>query len=173
MWLFVAVLCRTTSVQDLLYLQCPRECPSIRAPGPNQRFDDQEWRQPGGPEPQEEEIDSQADRPDSTGKLAAQVRRKFLLRLLKGHISADFTTDKGRAAALRVILEWLATTHESVLSKHDPRSAVHAWYRTNGVDFGRHDANVLSLMTTAVNKAGLAVPKAGIPAVKREDKPTP
>jgi hypothetical protein len=35
------------------------------------------------------------------------------------------------------------------------------------VDFGRHDANVLSLMTTAVNKAGLAVPKAGIPAVKR------
>jgi hypothetical protein len=35
------------------------------------------------------------------------------------------------------------------------------------VDFGRHDTNVLSLMTAAVNKAGLAVPKAGIPAVKR------
>jgi hypothetical protein len=35
------------------------------------------------------------------------------------------------------------------------------------MDFGRHDANVLSLMTTAVNKAGLAVPKAGRPAVKR------
>jgi hypothetical protein len=35
------------------------------------------------------------------------------------------------------------------------------------VDFGRHDTNVLSLMTAAVNKAGLAVPKAGGPAVKR------
>jgi hypothetical protein len=35
------------------------------------------------------------------------------------------------------------------------------------MDFGRHYANVLSLMATAVNKAGLAVPKAGIPAVKR------
>jgi hypothetical protein len=38
---------------------------------------------------------------------------------------------------------------------------------TNGVDFGRHDTNVLSLMTAAVSKAGLAVPKAGRPAVKR------
>jgi hypothetical protein len=37
----------------------------------------------------------------------------------------------------------------------------------NGVDFGRHDSNVPSLMTTAVNRVGLAVPKAGIPAVKR------
>jgi hypothetical protein len=44
---------------------------------------------------------------------------------------------------------------------------VRAWYRTNGVDFGRHDTNVLSLITAAVNKAGLAVPKAGRPAVKR------
>jgi hypothetical protein len=35
------------------------------------------------------------------------------------------------------------------------------------VDFGRHDTNVLSLKTVAVNKAGLAVPKAGRPAVKR------
>jgi hypothetical protein len=35
------------------------------------------------------------------------------------------------------------------------------------VDFGRHDKNVLSLMTAAVNKAGLAVPKAGRSAVKR------
>jgi hypothetical protein len=35
------------------------------------------------------------------------------------------------------------------------------------VDFGRHDTNVLSLMTAAVNKAGLAVSKAGRPAVKR------
>jgi hypothetical protein len=35
------------------------------------------------------------------------------------------------------------------------------------VDFGRHDTNVLSLMTVAVNKVGIAVPKAGIPAVKR------
>jgi hypothetical protein len=35
------------------------------------------------------------------------------------------------------------------------------------VDFGRHDTNVLSHMTAAVNKAGLAVPKAGRPAVKR------
>jgi hypothetical protein len=34
------------------------------------------------------------------------------------------------------------------------------------VDFGRHDTNVLSLMTAAVRKAGLAVPKAGRPAVK-------
>jgi hypothetical protein len=42
-----------------------------------------------------------------------------------------------------------------------------AWYRTNGADFGRHDASVLSLMTTAVNKAELSVPKAGIRAVKR------
>jgi hypothetical protein len=75
--------------------------------------------------------------------------------------------DKGQAAALRVILEWLASTHEVVLSKHDARSAVRAWYRTNGVDFGRHDMEVLSLMKAAVNKAGLAVPKAGGPAVKR------
>jgi hypothetical protein len=87
--------------------------------------------------------------------------------LLPGHIAADFTTDKGQAAAFRVILEWLALTHEAVLPKHYARSAVRAWYLTNGVDFGRHDANVLSLMTAAVNKAGLAVPKAGIPAVKR------
>jgi hypothetical protein len=35
------------------------------------------------------------------------------------------------------------------------------------VDFGRHDTNVLSLMTAAVNKAVLAVPKDGRPAVKR------
>jgi hypothetical protein len=87
--------------------------------------------------------------------------------LLPGHIAADCTTDKGQAAALRVILEWLPTTHEAVLPKHDALSAVRAWYRTNGVDFGRHDANVLSLMTTAVNKAELAVPKAGKFAVKR------
>jgi hypothetical protein len=35
------------------------------------------------------------------------------------------------------------------------------------VDFGRHDANVLSLMITAVKKAGLAVPKAERLVVKR------
>jgi hypothetical protein len=35
------------------------------------------------------------------------------------------------------------------------------------VDFGRHLANVLPLMTTAVNKAELAFSKAGRPAVKR------
>jgi hypothetical protein len=35
------------------------------------------------------------------------------------------------------------------------------------VDFGRHDTDVLSLMTAAVNKARLAVPKAGRSAVKR------
>jgi hypothetical protein len=35
------------------------------------------------------------------------------------------------------------------------------------VDFGRHDTNVQSLMTAAVNKARLAVSKAGISAVKR------
>jgi hypothetical protein len=44
---------------------------------------------------------------------------------------------------------------------------VRAWYRTNGVDFGQHDTNVLSLMKAAVNKAGLAFPEAGRPAVKR------
>jgi hypothetical protein len=44
---------------------------------------------------------------------------------------------------------------------------VRAWYLTNGVDFGRHETNVLSLVTAAVNKAGLAVPKAGSPSVKR------
>jgi hypothetical protein len=87
--------------------------------------------------------------------------------LLPGYIAAGSTTDKWQAAALRVIPEWFSTTYEAVLSKHDARSAVRAWYRTNGVDFGRHDANVLSLMTTAVNKAGLAVPEAVIPAVKR------
>jgi hypothetical protein len=43
---------------------------------------------------------------------------------------------------------------------------VRAWYRTIGVDFGRHVTNILSLMTAAVNNVGLAVPKAGIPAVK-------
>jgi hypothetical protein len=49
--------------------------------GPHQRFYDQEWCQPGGPVSQEEEVDPQAGRPDSAGKLAAQVRRTFLLRL--------------------------------------------------------------------------------------------
>jgi hypothetical protein len=84
----------------------------------------------------------------------------FLLRLLaSGTYFSRFTTDKGQTASLRVILEWLATTHEAVLPKHDARSAVHAWYRTNGVEFGRHDTNFLSLMTAAVNKAGLAVPR--------------
>jgi hypothetical protein len=87
--------------------------------------------------------------------------------LLPGHIAADCTTDKGQAAALRVILEWLASTHEAVLPKHGARSAVRAWYRTNGVDFGRHDTNVQYLITAAVKKSGLAVPKAGRPAVKR------
>jgi hypothetical protein len=87
--------------------------------------------------------------------------------LLPGHIAADCTTDKGQAAALRVILEWLAPTHEAVIPKHEARSAVRAWYRTSGVDLDRNDTNVLSLMTAAVNKAGLVVPKAGRPAVKR------
>jgi hypothetical protein len=87
--------------------------------------------------------------------------------LLPGHIEADCTTDKGQAAALRLILEWLASTQEAVFPKHEARSAVLAWYRTNGVDFGRHDTNVLSLMTAAVNKAEFAVPKAERPAVKR------
>jgi hypothetical protein len=93
--------------------------------------------------------------------------------LLPGHIAEDCTTDKGQAAALRVILEWLASTHEAVLPKNEARSAVRAWFRTNGADFGRHDTEVLSLMTAAVNKAGLAVPKAGRPAVKRAVEPTP
>jgi hypothetical protein len=57
--------------------------------------------------------------------------------------------------------------HEAVLPKHEARSAVPAWYRTNGVDLGRHDTIVLSLMTAAVSKAEPAVPKAGRPAVKR------
>jgi hypothetical protein len=35
--------------------------------------------------------------------------------LLPGHIAADCTTDKGQDAAFRVILEWLASTHEAVL----------------------------------------------------------
>jgi hypothetical protein len=35
------------------------------------------------------------------------------------------------------------------------------------VDLGRHDTNVLSVMTAAVSKAGLPVPKAGRPAMKR------
>jgi hypothetical protein len=73
----------------------------------------------------------------------------------------------GQAATLRVILEWLASTHEAVVPKYEARSAVRAWYRTNGVNFGRHDTNFLSLMTAAVNKAGLAVPKAGRPTLKR------
>jgi hypothetical protein len=87
--------------------------------------------------------------------------------LLPGHIAADCATDNGQAAALRVIFEWLALTHEAVLPKNDAHSALDIWLRTNGVDFGRHDMNVVSLMTAAVNKAGLAVPKAGRPAVKR------
>jgi hypothetical protein len=37
----------------------------------------------------------------------------------------------------------------------------------NGVYIGRRDTNVLSLMTSAVNKTGLAVTKTGRPAVKR------
>jgi hypothetical protein len=111
--------------------------------------------------------------PKQTGQtLLENWRRKSDARscydcFLLEHIAADCTTDKGQAAALRVILEWLASTHEAVLPKHDALSAVRAWYRTNGVDFSRHDTNVLSLMKAAFNKAGLAVPKAGRPAVKR------
>jgi hypothetical protein len=78
--------------------------------------------------------------------------RSYYDCLLPGHIAADCTADKGQAAALLVILEWIASTHEAVHPKHDARSAVHAWYRTNGVDFGRHYTNVLSFMTAAVNK---------------------
>jgi hypothetical protein len=94
--------------------------------------------------------------PKQTGQTLLKNWRKSDARscyycLLPGHIAEDCTTDKGQAAALRVILEWLASTHEYVLPKHDARSAVRAWYRT-----------------AAVNKAGLAVPKAGIPAVKSE-----
>jgi hypothetical protein len=44
---------------------------------------------------------------------------------------------------------------------------VRAWYRTVGVNYGRHDANVLSVMTTAINMAGLAVSKSGRSAVRR------
>jgi hypothetical protein len=43
---------------------------------------------------------------------------------LPGHIAEDCTTDKGQAAALRVILEWLASTHEAILLNHDASSAV-------------------------------------------------
>jgi hypothetical protein len=92
--------------------------------------------------------------------------------LLPGHIAADFATEKGHAAALRVIFEWLASTHEADLPKHDARSAVRAWYRTNGVDFGWNDTNVLSLMTAAVNKAGLAVPKVGSAEKRAVDRQT-
>jgi hypothetical protein len=46
--------------------------------------------------------------------------------LLLGHITVDCTTDKDQAAALRVILEWLASTHEAVLPKLDARCAVRA-----------------------------------------------
>jgi hypothetical protein len=35
------------------------------------------------------------------------------------------------------------------------------------VNFGRHDTNVISHMTASVNKPGLAVLKAGRPAVER------
>jgi hypothetical protein len=87
--------------------------------------------------------------------------------LLRGYISEDCTIDNEQAAALRVILEWLVTTHEAVFLKHDARYTVRFWYRTNGVDFGMHDANFLSLMTTAVNKAEIAFIKAGRPVVKR------
>jgi hypothetical protein len=87
--------------------------------------------------------------------------------LLPEQIEADCTNDKGQAAAIRVILDLLATIHDAVLPKNDARSAVSAWYRTNGVDFGCHNANVLYRMTTAVNKAGISVPNAGRPAVKR------
>jgi hypothetical protein len=44
--------------------------------------------------------------------------------LLPGHIATDCTTDEGQTAALRVIVEWLAATHEAVLPKYDARSAV-------------------------------------------------
>jgi hypothetical protein len=110
--------------------------------------------------------------PKQTGQTLLEIwQRKFDARscygcFLTGHIAEDCTTEKGQAAALR-LLEWLATTHDAVLPKHDARSAVSAWCQTNGVNFVRHDANVLSLMTTTVNKAGLAVSKAGKPAVKR------
>jgi hypothetical protein len=40
------------------------------------------WRQPGGSVSQEEGFDPQACRPKSAEKLAAQVRRTFLLRFL-------------------------------------------------------------------------------------------
>jgi hypothetical protein len=76
---------------------------------------------------QEEEVDPKQT--DQT--LLENWQRKSDARscydcLLPGHIAANCTTDKGQAAALRVILEWLATMHEAVLPKHDARSAVRA-----------------------------------------------
>jgi hypothetical protein len=68
---------------------------------------------------------------------------------------------------IKLLTNQRTVTHEAVLPKHDARSTVRACYWTNGVDFGRHDTNVLSLMTAAVNKAGLAVPKDGRLAVRR------
>jgi hypothetical protein len=97
MWLFVTVSCRTRSVQDLLYLQCPRECPSIRASGPHQRLYDQEWRQPGGSVSPEEEV-----KPKQTGQtLLENWQRKsdacFCYDcLLPVHISADLLPTRGR-----------------------------------------------------------------------------
>jgi hypothetical protein len=95
----------------------------MRAPGPNQRFEDQEWLKSGGSAPQEDEVD-----PKHTGQTLRinwqhkSDARSCYVFLLPGHIAADCTTDKGQAAALRVIFEWLATAHEYVLSKHDARS---------------------------------------------------
>jgi hypothetical protein len=106
-----------------------------------QLFDDQEWRQPGGLVPQEEEVDHKQIGRTLLENWQRKSARSCYNCLLPGYIAADFTTDKGQVVALRVILEWLATTHEAVLPKHDPRLAVRAWYGTNDLDFGRHDAN--------------------------------
>jgi hypothetical protein len=101
-------------------------------PGPHPRFDDQEWRKPGDPVSRDDEVDPQADRPESAGKLAAQVRRTFLLRLLaSGTYCSRFYYRQGAGRRLtRHSRVCFATTHEADISMHDARSAVRGIWTT-------------------------------------------
>jgi hypothetical protein len=89
-------------------------------------------------------VNQEAQFPKKKRSTPKQTGQTLLRLLASGTYCCRFTTDKVKAAVLRVILEWLATTHESDIPKHYARSAVRAWYQTNGVDVGLHDANVLS-----------------------------
>jgi hypothetical protein len=124
----VTVPCRKRSVQDLLNLQCPNVRASVHQYVRLVHISDSTTNN-GVNQKARFSKKTRSTRKQTGHTLLENWQRKSDARtfydcLLSGHIAADCTTDKWQAAALRVILEWLATTHEAVLPKYDARTAV-------------------------------------------------